>query len=81
MLAVHVTSTSTHPFAPAEAKQRPTHLRTGDFGLARSFQDPLRPLSENGCVVTIWCAHHGCDGRARCEAPPTQECFVAHEPG
>ncbi len=25
-----------------------------DFGLARLFQLPLRPLSENGVVVTIW---------------------------
>jgi cyclin-dependent kinase 8/11 len=25
-----------------------------DFGLARLFQAPLRPLSENGVVVTIW---------------------------
>jgi cyclin-dependent kinase 8/11 len=25
-----------------------------DFGLARIFQSPLRPLSDNGVVVTIW---------------------------
>ena len=27
---------------------------TADFGLARIFQSPLRPLSDNGVVVTIW---------------------------
>lgn len=27
---------------------------SADFGLARVFQSPLRPLSENGLVVTIW---------------------------
>jgi cyclin-dependent kinase 8/11 len=25
-----------------------------DFGLARIFHSPLRPLSDNGVVVTIW---------------------------
>lgn len=25
-----------------------------DFGLARIFKDPLKPLSDNGVVVTIW---------------------------
>lgn len=39
-----------------------------DFGLARLVRDPLRPLSDNGTVVTIWyrapelllgAAHHG----------------------
>lgn len=25
-----------------------------DFGLARIFQSPLKPLSDNGIVVTIW---------------------------
>ena len=39
-----------------------------DFGLARLIKDPLRPLSDNGTVVTIWyrapelllgAAHHG----------------------
>lgn len=30
---------------------------SADFGLARIFQSPLRSLSENGVVVTIWCAH------------------------
>jgi cyclin-dependent kinase 8/11 len=29
-------------------------VRIADFGLARIFQSPLRPLSENGVVVTIW---------------------------
>jgi len=27
---------------------------TADFGLARIFKDPLKPLSDNGVVVTIW---------------------------
>uniref|UniRef100_A0A7S0RU18 Cyclin-dependent kinase 8 n=1 Tax=Chlamydomonas leiostraca TaxID=1034604 RepID=A0A7S0RU18_9CHLO len=36
---------------PAEAAGR---VRIGDFGLARLFQSPLRPLSDNGVVVTIW---------------------------
>jgi cyclin-dependent kinase 8/11 len=29
-------------------------VQIGDFGLARIFQDPLRPLSDDGDVVTIW---------------------------
>jgi serine/threonine protein kinase len=29
-------------------------LQSADFGLARIFQSPLRPLYENGVVVTIW---------------------------
>lgn len=29
-------------------------VKIGDFGLARIFQAPLKPLSENGVVVTIW---------------------------
>ncbi|GJP42281.1 hypothetical protein CLOM_g1866 [Closterium sp. NIES-68] len=29
-------------------------IKIGDFGLARIFQAPLRPLSDNGVVVTIW---------------------------
>lgn len=29
-------------------------VKIGDFGLARIFQAPLRSLSENGVVVTIW---------------------------
>lgn len=29
-------------------------VKIADFGLARIFQSPLRPLSENGVVVTIW---------------------------
>jgi serine/threonine protein kinase len=28
--------------------------QTADFGLARIFQAPVRPLFENGVVVTIW---------------------------
>ena len=31
-------------------------VKVADFGLARIFQSPLRPLSDNGVVVTIWCA-------------------------
>jgi len=29
-------------------------VKIADFGLARIFQSPLRPLWENGVVVTIW---------------------------
>lgn len=29
-------------------------VKIADFGLARIFQSPLKPLSENGVVVTIW---------------------------
>ncbi|KAK9812752.1 hypothetical protein WJX72_002988 [[Myrmecia] bisecta] len=29
-------------------------VKIADFGLARFFQAPLRPLSDNGVVVTIW---------------------------
>jgi len=29
-------------------------LRIADFGLARAFRSPARPLSDNGVVVTIW---------------------------
>merc|ERR1712091_33384 len=29
-------------------------VKIADFGLARSFQEPLQPLAENGVVVTIW---------------------------
>ncbi|EGG19775.1 protein serine/threonine kinase [Cavenderia fasciculata] len=29
-------------------------VKIGDFGLARIFQSPLRPLHDNGVVVTIW---------------------------
>ncbi|EGC29660.1 protein serine/threonine kinase [Dictyostelium purpureum] len=29
-------------------------VKIGDFGLARIFQSPLKPLNENGVVVTIW---------------------------
>jgi cyclin-dependent kinase 8/11 len=28
-------------------------VKIGDFGLARIFQSPLRPLSDNGVVVTV----------------------------
>lgn len=29
-------------------------VRIADFGLARIFQAPPRPLHDNGVVVTIW---------------------------
>jgi len=29
-------------------------IKVGDFGLARLFDHPLRPLAENGLVVTLW---------------------------
>lgn len=29
-------------------------VKIADFGLARIFQSPARPLSDNGVVVTIW---------------------------
>ncbi|CAK9860032.1 unnamed protein product [Sphagnum jensenii] len=29
-------------------------VKIGDFGLARIFQAPLKPLCDNGVVVTIW---------------------------
>lgn len=29
-------------------------VKIADFGLARIYQAPLRPLSDNGVVVTIW---------------------------
>mmetsp|Transcript_11700 Transcript_11700/g.33109 ORF Transcript_11700/g.33109 Transcript_11700/m.33109 type:complete len:443 (-) Transcript_11700:329-1657(-) len=29
-------------------------VKIADFGLARIFQSPLKPLSDNGVVVTIW---------------------------
>eukprot|EP00850_Spirogloea_muscicola_P008325 SM000044S15972 [mRNA] locus=s44:354689:358627:+ [translate_table: standard] len=29
-------------------------VKIGDFGLARIFQAPLKPLADNGVVVTIW---------------------------
>lgn len=29
-------------------------LKIADFGLARVFRSPSRPLSDNGVVVTIW---------------------------
>eukprot|EP00959_Pyramimonas_sp_CCMP1952_P338873 7096668-Pyramimonas_sp.AAC.1 len=29
-------------------------VKITDFGLARIFQDPLRSLTDNGVVVTIW---------------------------
>jgi cyclin-dependent kinase 8/11 len=28
-------------------------VKIGDFGLARVFQSPLRPLNDNGVVVTV----------------------------
>ena len=29
-------------------------VKIADFGLARIFHAPLRPLADNGVVVTIW---------------------------
>jgi cyclin-dependent kinase 8/11 len=29
-------------------------IKIADFGLARIYQAPLKPLSDNGVVVTIW---------------------------
>jgi len=29
-------------------------VKIADFGLARIFQSPQRPLSDNGVVVTVW---------------------------
>ena len=29
-------------------------VKIGDMGLARIIKAPLRPLSDNGMVVTIW---------------------------
>ena len=34
-------------------------VKIGDFGLARITRAPLRPLSDNGIVVTIWCCSDG----------------------
>lgn len=34
----------------------PGCVKIADFGLARLVNEPLRPLFENGLVVTIWCA-------------------------
>jgi len=36
-----------------EGKEEGT-VKIADFGLARIFQAPLKPLSDNGVVVTIW---------------------------
>jgi cyclin-dependent kinase 8/11 len=38
---------------PDNARE-PGCVKIADFGLARSVRAPLRPLSENGVVVTIW---------------------------
>lgn len=46
-------------------------VRIGDFGLARLFQSPLRPLCDNGVVVTIWCAGHDA---AACPIPCSTAC-------
>ena len=40
-------------------------VKVGDFGLARVFQAPLRPLADNGVVVTIWCVCARAFARAR----------------
>ncbi len=35
------------------------YVKVADFGLARVFRDPLRALSDNGVVVTIWYRYVG----------------------
>ena len=42
-------------------------MKIGDFGLARITRAPLRPLSDNGVVVTIWCVW---TAPAPCSNPP-----------
>jgi hypothetical protein len=37
----------------------PGRVKIADFGLARVFQAPVRPLYDNGVVVTIWWAWLG----------------------
>ncbi|KAG2500382.1 hypothetical protein HYH03_001955 [Edaphochlamys debaryana] len=39
---------------PAVAPSQHGCVKIADFGLARIFQSPARPLSDNGVVVTIW---------------------------
>ncbi|KAG2444028.1 hypothetical protein HYH02_009227 [Chlamydomonas schloesseri] len=39
---------------PAVAPHQHGCVKIADFGLARIFQSPARPLSDNGVVVTIW---------------------------
>ncbi|EFJ41427.1 cyclin dependent kinase [Volvox carteri f. nagariensis] len=39
---------------PAVAPSQHGCVKIADFGLARIFQAPARPLSDNGVVVTIW---------------------------
>ncbi len=59
--------TLTHPYSsPSHLAAQPSNVlvmgdgpeqgtvKIGDFGLARFFQAPLRPLADNGVVVTIW---------------------------
>ncbi len=72
-----------HPAAATRARTQPSNVlvssgeegpvaergrvRIADFGLARVFQSPLRPLYDNGVVVTIWYAARA---RAPHPAPP-----------
>ncbi|MEW5302446.1 MAG: hypothetical protein WDW36_005232 [Sanguina aurantia] len=39
---------------PGEPAGQAGVVKVADFGLARIFQAPLRPLHDNGVVVTIW---------------------------
>lgn len=39
-------------------------MKVGDFGLARFVREPLRPLSENGVVVSTACSTHHCPPHA-----------------
>ncbi|KXZ45461.1 CDKE1 protein [Gonium pectorale] len=39
---------------PAVSPAQHGCVKIADFGLARIFQSPARPLSDNGVVVTIW---------------------------
>lgn len=39
---------------PGEPLGQAGEVKVADFGLARIFQAPLRPLHDNGVVVTIW---------------------------
>ena len=50
--------------------REPGCVKIADFGLARSLRAPLRPLADNGVVVTIWyrapelllgTRHYGCE--------------------
>ena len=49
-------------FRPHPPTPRPFPRPLADFGLARVFQAPVRPLHDNGVVVTIWCARAAASG-------------------